>query len=347
MQTLAVIPARYASTRLPGKPLVDLGGKPMICRVLEKVMQAKYIDDVVVATDDQRIVEAVEACGGKAMLTSKNCASGTDRLQEVARKISADIYLNVQGDEPLLDPTALERLVLAMQEEKCGVATLAYRIDGKQAKDPNLVKVVCDHRGFALYFSRSPIPFVRDQGQDCFYFAHLGVYGYSKEVLQQFGQLPKSPLEELEKLEQLRLMQAGIPILVLETKAHGIGVDTPEDLEVVRALFEGKTLPTLNDRLRRIKLIVTDVDGVLTDGTLVYGEKGEELKCFHAKDGLGIIQAKRMNLQIAILSGRDCLALRRRLKDLGIGLFRLGQLEKAQALVEILAEADCTPEETC
>ena len=335
MDILAVIPARYSSTRLPGKPLVDICGKPMVCHVYDKAKQAKEIDQVLVATDDQRIVDVVTAHGGEAVLTSPDCASGSDRLLEVAKSHKANVYINIQGDEPLLQPQALNMLALYMKEQPTTpVATLACEVNAKQAQDPNLVKVVCDSANHALYFSRSVIPYARDKEHNS-YLAHIGVYAYRADALATFGSLPPAPLEEIEKLEQLRLLQAGIPLTVLQTTAFGPGVDTPADLELVRKIMAGEPCGlSCSEKLAQIKLIITDVDGVLTSGALYYGAEGEVLKCFCAKDGLGVNLAQKQGLKIAVLSGRDCPALRRRLQDLNITHMRLGRLAKGQALQE-------------
>ena len=239
MSIIAVIPSRYASTRLPGKPLVDICGKPMVQRVYERVRQVELFDEVLVATDDERIMEAVASFGGAACMTSVDCPSGSDRLIEVARAHPADIYVNVQGDEPLVEPSSIEKLARAMLEDpELLMGTLCYPITAEQAQNPNLVKVVRAHNGNALYFSRSPIPFPRSGGIAPSYFGHLGMYAYRHDFLMNFGALPYSPLENTEKLEQLRVLQAGITIRVLEVEAMGPGVDTPEDLEVVRQLIK-------------------------------------------------------------------------------------------------------------
>ncbi len=238
MDIIAVIPARYASTRLPGKPLLDICGKPMIQHVYERVSKVPLFREVLVATDDERIYHAVNAFGGKACMTSPACPSGSDRLIEVARSHSADVYLNVQGDEPLIDPRAIERLAKVMLEEPATqIATLCCPIDREEAQNPNLVKVVFAHNGNALYFSRSPIPYPRQGGAEPHYYGHLGIYAYRRELLLSFGALPPSPLEQTEKLEQLRVLQAGIAIRVLETDPSGPGVDTAEDLEAVRRIL--------------------------------------------------------------------------------------------------------------
>ena len=238
MSVVAVIPSRYASTRLPGKPLVDICGKPMVQHVYERVRQVSLFDEVLVATDDERILNAVAAFGGSAVMTSPDCASGSDRLIEVAKAHTADIYVNIQGDEPLVEPSSIEKLAQAMVDEpSLQMGTLCYPVSVEQAQNPNLVKVVRSHNGNALYFSRSPIPFPRSGGIEPSYFGHLGIYAYRRDFLLNFGSLPYSPLENTEKLEQLRVLEAGIAIRVLEVEAMGPGVDTPEDLEEVRRII--------------------------------------------------------------------------------------------------------------
>ena len=238
MSIIAVIPSRYASTRLPGKPLVDICGKPMVQHVYERVRQVSLFDEVLVATDDERIVRAVTAFGGNACMTSPDCPSGSDRLIEVASSHPADIYVNVQGDEPLVEPSSIERLARVMLENPdLQMGTLCYPVSEQQAQNPNLVKVVRAHNGNALYFSRSPIPFPRSGGIAPSYFGHLGMYAYRREFLMNFGNLPWSSLENTEKLEQLRVLQAGIAFRVLVVEPSGPGVDTPEDLEEVRRIL--------------------------------------------------------------------------------------------------------------
>lgn len=237
MRAVAVIPARYASTRLPGKPLLDICGKPLIRRVWEIVSRVHGLDAVVVATDDARIADAVESFGGKVCMTSPDCQSGSDRVREVAASLAADVYVNVQGDEPLLEPSAMETLLAVFAQDKSvQVATLCGRISEEQARSPHQVKVIRDHAGNALYFSRSPLPFVREATESAAFLGHIGIYAYRADALRCFAALPPSPLEQTEKLEQLRFLQAGIPVRVLQVPPMGAGVDTPEDLERVRAL---------------------------------------------------------------------------------------------------------------
>ena len=197
MRAIAVIPARYASTRLPGKPLLDICGKPLIQRVWEIVSRARGLDEVVVATDDGRIADAVRAFGGTVRMTSPDCHSGSDRVREVAESLVADVYVNVQGDEPLLEPAAIERLLDVFREDAgVRVATLCSRISEEQTRSPHQVKVVRDHAGNALYFSRAPLPFVRESGESAEFFGHVGIYAYRADALRAFASLPPSPLEQ-------------------------------------------------------------------------------------------------------------------------------------------------------
>lgn len=269
MRTIAVIPARFHSQRLPGKPLADLGGRPLVEHVYRRSAEARLVDRVLVATDDSRIQDAVTAFGGECVLTSPEHPTGTDRVAEAVADIEVDLVINVQGDEPFVEPQDIDQAVGACQSHETGpvIATLASPITtAAEFWDPNAVKVVVDRRGFALYFSRSPIPFVAtaqmsrdelrrrfDQGDDpvlgsCF--KHVGLYVYPKRVLQTLTQTEPSPLERLEKLEQLRALENGIPIRVEITESAGIGIDTPADLERARKLFR-KLLSQAGDTARR------------------------------------------------------------------------------------------------
>ena len=346
MNAVAVIPARYASTRLPGKPLLDICGKPLIQHVWETVSRARGLDEVVVATDDARIAHAVQAFGGKVCMTSPDCRSGSDRVREVAASLAADVYVNVQGDEPLLEASAIERLRDVFTEDaSVQVATLCSRISEEQARSPHQVKVVRDHAGNALYFSRAPLPFVRESGESTEFLGHVGIYAYRTDALRGFASLPFSPLERAEKLEQLRFLQAGIPVRVLEVPPMGVGVDTPEDLERVRAVVKKRRRAEALEKLKRVRLVITDVDGVLTDGGLYYGPDGECLKRFHARDGLGVKLLQQAGIQVAVLSGRDCPALRRRLADLGITEAVLEQVDKRAVLSGIIERCGVSAEE--
>jgi 3-deoxy-manno-octulosonate cytidylyltransferase (CMP-KDO synthetase) len=236
VQTVAVIPARYASTRLPGKPLLRETGKYLVQHVYERVSQARGIDAVVVATDDPRIAAAVESFGGRVETTRRDHVSGSDRVAEVARRLDADLFVNVQGDEPLIEPAAVETLAgLLRADPDADMATLAAPLASlEQWQNPNCVKVVCDAAGRALYFSRSPIPFVRDGRPDFAarpprFLQHLGAYAYRRRFLLGLAALPPHPLEELEKLEQLRALAQGRHITVGVVDHATPGVDTYDD----------------------------------------------------------------------------------------------------------------------
>ena len=247
MRVAAVIPARYASTRFPGKPLADLCGKPMIQWVCEGTARCPLVDRVLVATDDERIAEAVIAFGGTAVMTRDDHPTGTDRLAEVAAGIDCDLVVNVQGDEPLIDPLMIEAAVRPLLDNSAiPMGTLKTPLTSlEEFHNPNVVKVVTDCQGFALYFSRAPIPHPRDfsdQLETCLRelatAKHVGLYVYRRDFLLTFPKLAPTPLEEQEKLEQLRALEHGYRIYVAETALSAQGVDTPEDLERVRQFLQ-------------------------------------------------------------------------------------------------------------
>ena len=235
---VVIIPARYNSTRFEGKPLAEINGKPMIYYVYQRSKKAKCVDDVIVATDDKRIKNAVEEFNGGAVMTSKEHKSGTDRVAEVAKKIDADIIVNVQGDEPLINPEAIEEAVMPLiEDENIRVCTLMKKITTEaEYDDPNIVKVVADKERFALYFSRSPIPYPREK-EHLKVYKHIGIYVYRKDFLLEFADMQQTPLEQIECLEQLRVLESGFKIKVVETDYDSISVDTPKDLEVVTTLI--------------------------------------------------------------------------------------------------------------
>jgi len=240
---LIVIPARYASSRLPGKPLLEIHGQTMIEHVYRRAERARNIERVVVLTDDQRIAEAVERFGGHWEMTPTDCASGTDRIAHAARGWEAAAVLNVQGDEPLIDPRAIEAVADHLRDHpEDPMVTLAAPADEDDFENPNTVKVVMDRRGFALYFSRSPIPYPRNP-QRAPHYKHIGLYGYRREALLRLAALEPTALEQSEALEQLRALEHGIPIRVLETAFAEPGVDTPEDLTQVRARLAAAAKP--------------------------------------------------------------------------------------------------------
>ena len=271
-EVFCAIPARYASVRLPGKPLLELAGKPMIEHVVERAKECNVFDRIVVLTDDERIQQAVNSFGGECELTPSHCETGTDRIAHAAASWSADVIINIQGDEPLIEPSEVAQVAhfLSAQPE-VPIATLATRVSEDELTDPNRVKVVCDLEGYALYFSRAPIPCERDlseAGSDqrsVPVFRHLGIYGYRRSALLRLAGLEPTPLERAERLEQLRALENGMRIRVLEAKAAPIGVDTEADIpEVVRQLearaqqqdhsrFETSGTEHAKDRVRPFK----------------------------------------------------------------------------------------------
>lgn len=345
-RVVLVIPARYGSSRLPGKPLADLLGKSMVQWVYEKALQVPSADTVIVATDDQRIVDAVKVFGGNVLLTSPHHPSGTDRLVEVMGQVDADIYINLQGDEPLVRPEDVEQLAQGMlADTTVDVGTLYHAIEDEEAQNPNAVKVVLGQEGNALYFSRSPIPYPREAEKHPGFKKHVGVYAYRKRILEQYAHLPASALEQTEQLEQLRLLAAGLRIRAFEVAPTGPGVDTPECLEKVRAIISGKTYTTVSP-LANVKLLITDVDGVLTDGGIYYDASGECLKRFHVRDGLGMRLLEESGIRVAVLSGRDSATLRKRVADLGITLNAFGVKDKQVACRDLMRQAGVSAEQT-
>jgi 3-deoxy-manno-octulosonate cytidylyltransferase (CMP-KDO synthetase) len=240
-KVLAVIPARQASVRFPGKPLANIAGRPMIQHVFERVRQAESVDRIVVATDEEAIKKAVEGFGGEAILTRRDHRTGTDRVAEVATHLAAEIYVNVQGDEPLVDPGTIDALVAAMNDEPAAqIATPCSVIShANDIMDPNVVKVVRDFDGNALYFSRAPIPWVRESSETAAarHWKHLGLYAFRRDALLEFPTLPPGELERVEQLEQLRWLENGFHIAVVETDYDAVSVDVPADIERVEKLL--------------------------------------------------------------------------------------------------------------
>ena len=240
MKVICVIPARFASTRLPGKPLALIAGKPMIQHVYTKACQAKLPEEVIVATDDQKVADVVKSFGGEVVMTSPEHPSGTDRLAEVALNYpDVDVIVNVQGDEPMITPQVIDALAEAfIKDEKLTMATLKTLMDPEEYDNPNVVKVVTDLHDYALYFSRSLLPYPRKKTEDFKAYKHIGIYAYRRDFLLQYAALEPTCLEQIESLEQLRVLENGFKIKVLNTDFHGIGIDTQEDLEAVNKIFE-------------------------------------------------------------------------------------------------------------
>ncbi|MDA8125002.1 MAG: 3-deoxy-manno-octulosonate cytidylyltransferase [Deltaproteobacteria bacterium] len=244
-QVVCIIPSRYESSRFPGKPLADLCGKPMIQHVYERVLQARCVTFAAVATDDQRIFQAVSAFGGRAVMTASRHRSGTDRIAEAVEALGlADdaIVVNIQGDQPLFEPVQVDEVVGPLSDDpSIPMSTLIYRIvRDEEITHPNAVKVVFDARNDALYFSRATIPFVRDRGLAADYYKHHGIYAYRRSFLRTFTTLPEGVLERLEALEQLRALEQGYRIRVVITPHDSVEVDTPEELARVRRILLGE-----------------------------------------------------------------------------------------------------------
>ena len=238
--TIAVIPSRFGSSRLQGKPLAMIAGKSMIQRVYERAMASKAVTQAVVATDDQRIVDVVEAFGGKALMTSDSCRSGTDRVAETAEILGLgpeEIIVNIQGDQPVFQPETIDELIAPFQlDPDLAMSTLAFKIvDQREITDPKDVKVTFDKQGFALYFSRAQIPFPRDGQKGVDYFKHLGFYAYKKAFLDKIVTLPTGRWERVEKLEQLRVLEFGFRIKVVVTPFDSPEIDLPEDIQRIEA----------------------------------------------------------------------------------------------------------------
>lgn len=250
MKFIAIIPARYQSSRFPGKPLAILGGKPVIQRVYEQAVSV--LGEAYVATDDERILQAVEGFGGRALMTRADHQSGTDRIEEATRKIgtAADVIINIQGDEPFVQPSQIETLCRLFDDPQTQIATLGKRFESWEAVvNPNSPKIVTDINGFALYFSRSVIPFLRGVEQQEWlahypFLKHLGIYAYRRDVLSEITKLPQSTLEKAESLEQLRWLQNGYRIRVGETAVETVGIDTPDDLRRAEEFLKTTATPT-------------------------------------------------------------------------------------------------------
>ena len=243
MNIIAFIPSRYDSTRFPGKPLAPIAGEPMIRHVFRCASSCPQVSQVYVATDDDRISQCVDKFGGKAIMTAKEHISGTDRIFEAAQKLhlkNEDLIVNIQGDQPVFDPGIISEMIAPLVNDRdIPMATLKYRItDKKEIENINIVKVVTDNAGFALYFSRHPIPFYRDKGSSEVYYKHLGLYAFRKGFLEKFSRLPVGRLEAAEKLEQLRALEHGFKIKVVETASDSIEVDTPEDIKRAEDLIK-------------------------------------------------------------------------------------------------------------
>lgn len=240
MKIVALIPARYAASRFPGKLMKILGDKPVIVHTYLNTLATGLFTDVIVVTDSEEISIAIQQAGGKAMMSKKEHVSGTDRIAEVAVNVEADVFINVQGDEPFVYKEALDSLCKLFSDPGTQVGSLMHRIDKTMAENPNAVKVVTDLNGNALYFSRSVIPYLRELDEGCVYYKHIGVYGYRKDALLYISKLAPTTLEIAEKLEQIRILENGLKIKLAEIKEWSVAIDTPEDFEQAQNLWNLK-----------------------------------------------------------------------------------------------------------
>jgi 3-deoxy-manno-octulosonate cytidylyltransferase (CMP-KDO synthetase) len=255
MKSVIVIPARYGASRFPGKSLARIQGRPMIQWVWEAACKSRLTEQVVVATDDERIADTAAKFGADVVMTKKSHRSGTDRIAEVADKISSQLYVNVQGDEPLLAPSAVDDLIRSMMESpRVPIGTLAHRIESESEwSSPEVVKVVCNRHREALYFSRSPLPFQRTFDPTAKLLRHVGIYAFRARALAEFVSLKPSPLEIAESLEQLRALENGMTIQVIETKYRCLGVDTPADLARIESTLRRQAKAPTKQKAKRKK----------------------------------------------------------------------------------------------
>ena len=320
-KVLIVIPSRWSSRRLPGKPLIKIAGKYLLEWVIEVALKVRNADGIVVATDNDQIAEFASKFKVDVLLTSSEHQNGTERLIEVSKKKSADFYVNLQGDEPLINPYDVELLIDNLRELGSGIVTLAHKINSVEAKDYSRVKIIYNSNKEAIYFSRKKIPYGAE-----IYLQHIGIYGFCKKNLSIISNLSASYLEEVENLEQLRWIESGLKINVITTESKSIGVDTLDDVAAVEESI----------KLTNLKVIFSDVDGVLTDGKIWYGKNGEELKGFNSKDGLAIKHLQSKGIEFCLISARDSGPLRKRIEDLGLRHFVLGQSDKILGCKKIL-----------
>ena len=340
-KSIVVIPARYQSTRFPGKPLCLIDGVTMIQRVYEAAIQSKLAKDVIVATDDKRIFDVVKSFNGNVIMTSDMHSTGTERVAEVAEKIEADYYINVQGDEPFLKPGDIDLVIKDLENSESDIATLYYLAGFTEANNASRVKVVVNNSNEALYFSRSLIPYSH-QYKDCAYRIHIGIYGYCRGFLANLSSIVSSELEKQERLEQLRFIEAGYKIRALQTEKTGPSIDTPEDLEVAIKYFKTGLMPVVSE-LKNVKMVISDVDGVLSPAQMLYGKHGEESKMFNVRDGLGIKRLIQNGIAFCVVSGRGSEPLAYRLKELGISEYYFNIENKADSCSNIINKYGLDP----
>ncbi|WP_084158966.1 HAD-IIIA family hydrolase [Solidesulfovibrio alcoholivorans] len=349
MKTLLVISARYKSFFCVGKSPTDTSIRKIIQHIYGQAKKVRGVDNVIVATDDQRLFDAVAGFGGKAVIISPHHSSEAGKLIEVAAAYQADLYVNIQGNELLFNPNDIESLINGMEKElSVAVGTLCRKIGFKRASSPNTVKVVLSKNEDALYFSHALIPHNADGNVVVSYLENIHIYAYRKDALERCAALNSSILEQTEGLEQLRLISSGIPIRVFLARQMSCEDCADEHVELFHDITNRRNtlVPSIKDRLAQVRLVITDVDGVLTDGKLYFTECGEAIKVFNVKDGLGIHFLIKNKIQVAVLSGRDSAPLRNRINELGISLFILGSTDKAAACLKLMEKAGVSPEQT-
>ena len=318
-----LIPARMGSSRLPNKPLKEIAGKPLLKWVIELAQNINFEASLKVLTEDKLIKDFVDSLGVQCFLTDKFHKNGTARILEILESIDSDFIINLQGDEPLVNPIDLSNLYEMIKSGDSDIASICHEVDNLVAEDPSNVKVVFDMNQYALYFSRSKIPY----GAKTFY-SHKGIYAFKKDTLQKIRFLKSSSLANFEDLEQLQWLENNISIKMLITKNKSIGVDTQDDLiKAENALLSNN-----------IKALICDIDGTLTNGLVWYGENGEELKSFNVKDGLAIKKLLSKGFKVGFISGRDSAPLRIRAKELGVEFIKLNQSDKKKGCLELINE---------
>ncbi len=317
-----VIPARIGSKRLPNKALIDVAGKPLISWVIEAALKVDFKAEVIVATDDNRIKKVAEDLGIKSFLTCRDIKNGTERILDILDHIDSEFIINLQGDEPLVNPIDLNNLHNSIKSSDADVVSICHEVDNLEAEEPSNVKVVFDFNQYALYFSRSKIPY----GAKTFY-SHKGIYAFKRKALQRIKYFKSSILGNFENLEQLHWLENNMSIKMLITKNKSIGVDTQDDL------FRAENALLANN----IKGLICDIDGTLTNGLVWYGEEGEQLKSFNVKDGLAIKKLLSKGFKVGFLSGRDSIPLRIRAKELGVEFVNFNQADKKQGCLDLIS----------
>jgi len=318
-----IIPVRMGSSRLPNKPLKEIAGKPLLEWVIELAQNINFKASLKVLTEDKIIKDFVDSLGVEGFLTNKFHKNGTSRILEILDDIDSDFIINLQGDEPLVNPIDLNNLYETIKSSNADIASICHEVDSLEAEDPSNVKVVFDINQYALYFSRSKIPY----GAKNFY-SHKGIYAFKKAALEKIKFLKKSFLGNFEDLEQLQWLENNMSIKMLITKNKSIGVDTQNDLiKAENALLSNN-----------IKALICDIDGTLTNGLVWYGDNGEELKSFNVKDGLAIKKLFSKGFKVGFISGRDSAPLRIRAKELGVEFVKFNQADKKKGCLELLSE---------